>query len=276
MTFLPIYRYRAFGDPFQELFGNQLAFFDPWKDYKATEMILPSSFRWINEPLCFTRRRLKSRLNENFRVQINVDGFNPETIQTKIEGKKLIVQAKHEDRQADGDFNYREMRKSYDLPEHADMNNVVSFVTSNNMLVIEVPIRDPEVERKLVEAQAEASKEVAQFGQYRDPIFDYVGFLNNCGFHQRIVEIDDKGQKQLQILLPMKNAKPDMVKVSVKDNQLTVQCESSYKDETCKERSFFRKSITLPPGTQVDQLQSQITDNGEIKIEAPYVEPTQQ
>ncbi|CAF3946854.1 unnamed protein product, partial [Rotaria magnacalcarata] len=69
---------------------------------------------------------------------------------------------------------------------------------------------------------------------------------------------------------------PDIVEVSVKDNQLTVQCESSYKDETCKERPFFRKSITLPPGTQVDQLQPQITDSDELKIEAPYVETTQQ
>ncbi|CAF2228891.1 unnamed protein product [Rotaria magnacalcarata] len=114
------------------------------------------------------------------------------------------------------------------------------------MLVIEVPIHDSEVERKLVEAQAEASKEVAQFGQY------VTRFLTMLTFW------------------------PDIVEVSVKDNQLTVQCESSYKDETCKERPFFRKSITLPPGTQVDQLQPQITDSDELKIEAPYVETTQQ
>ncbi|CAM4784432.1 unnamed protein product [Rotaria magnacalcarata] len=174
--------------------------------------LLPDIRKHINEPLCLTRRRVKSRLDENFRVQINVDGFNPEIIQTKIE----------------------------------DVNNVVSLVTSNNMLVIEVPIHDSEVERKLVDAQAEASKEVAQFGQY------VTRFLTMLTFW------------------------PDMVEVSVKDNQLTVQCESSYKDETCKERPFFRKSITLPPGTQVDQLQPQITDSDELKIEAPYVETTQQ
>lgn len=157
-----------------------------------------------------------------------------------------------------------------------DPDNIVSFVTSNNTLVIEVPIRDPEAERKLNEAQAEASKEVAQFGQYRDPIFNHVGFLDTCGFHQRIVDAGDKGQKQLQITLPMKDVKPNMVKVTVKDNQLTVQCESSYKSDNGAQRSFFRKSITLPPGTQVDHLQSHMGDDGELKIEAPYIEMAQQ
>ncbi|CAF0789489.1 unnamed protein product [Rotaria sp. Silwood1] len=144
------------------------------------------------------------------------------------------------------------------------------------MLVIEVPIRNPEVERRLVEAQTEASKELVPFGQYRNPIFDHVGFLDNCGFHQRIVAMDNNGKKQLQISLPIKNVNPNLINVSVKDNQLIVQCERSYKDGNCTERSFFRKSITLPPGTQVDQVQSQITDDGELKIEAPYIEIIQQ
>ncbi|CAF5064078.1 unnamed protein product, partial [Rotaria magnacalcarata] len=87
----------------------------------------------INEPLCLTRRRVKSRLDENFRVQINVDGFNPEIIQTKIEGKKLIVQVKYEDRRVDGDFNYREMRKGYDLPEHPGMFSSNGVVKKNSM-----------------------------------------------------------------------------------------------------------------------------------------------
>ncbi|CAF0787819.1 unnamed protein product [Rotaria sordida] len=276
MAFLPIHRYRVFNDPFQQLFGNPLDFFDPWGDYNTTQLIVPNAFRWINEPLCLARRRLKPRLKEKFRIQLNVDGFNQDTIQTQIDGKKLVVQAKYDDRQGDGDFNYREMRKSYDLPEDADVDNIVSFVTPNNMLVIEVPIRHPEVERHLVEAQDEASKELVPFGQYRKPIFDQVGFLDNCGFHQRIVETDNNGKKQLQISLSMKNIKPNLINVSVKDNLLTVQCEHSYKDENCLQRSFFRKSMTLPPGTQVDQLRSQITDDGELKIDAPYIETTQQ
>ncbi|CAF1589032.1 unnamed protein product, partial [Rotaria sordida] len=42
---------------------------------------------------------------EKYRVQLNVAGFDPETIRTKVEGRKVIVEAKQEDRQPDDDYN---------------------------------------------------------------------------------------------------------------------------------------------------------------------------
>ncbi|CAF2890653.1 unnamed protein product [Rotaria sp. Silwood2] len=90
------------------------------------------------------------------------------------------------------------------------------------MLVVEVPIRHPEIERRLDEAQAEDRKEVAQFGQYRDPIFDFVGFLGDDYVHRRIVETGNNEEKNLEITLPMNNFKPEFVKFSVTDHDLTV------------------------------------------------------
>lgn len=270
--FFPIHRYRISNDPLERLFGSQLDFFDPWRDFQATETIRPDVFRWVNEPLCLARKRLQPRLTEKFRVQLNVNGFNPETIKTQVDGKKLIVQARYDDRQDNGDFSYREIRKSYDLPEHADVANMASFITPEQTLVIEVPVRHPEIERRLDEAQAEASKELVQFGQYRDPIFDFLGFLGDGDVHRRIVDAGNNGEKKLQITLPLKPFKPEVVKVSIKDHELTVQAEYNFKDKNRSERSFFRKSIILPPGTKVDELQSQMTDDGELCIEAPYVE----
>ncbi|CAF0916411.1 unnamed protein product [Rotaria sp. Silwood1] len=95
-----------------------------------------------------------------------------------------------------------------------------------------------------------------QFGQYRDPFFDYVGFLSGSDFQPRIVDKEE-------------------IKVSVKNNELIVQDEHKYKDENRSERSYFFKSTTLPPGTQVDQLKSQLIDDGQLKIEAPYIEQKQ-
>ena len=63
-------------------------------------------------------------LSEKFRVQLNVAGFKPETIQTRIDGRKVIVEAKQEERHASGDFSVREFRKSYDLPEHAGQSSM--------------------------------------------------------------------------------------------------------------------------------------------------------
>ena len=138
------------------------------------------------------------------------------------------------------------------------------------MLVIEVPIKNPENERRIEQAKRE-NHNLAQFGEHRDPFFDYVGFLRGSDFQPHIV---DKGnnQKQLEMTVGMKNYQPQEIKVSVKNNELIVQGEHKHKDENRSERSFFFKSATLPPGTQVDHLQSRMTDDGQLKIEAPFVE----
>ena len=141
------------------------------------------------------------------------------------------------------------------------------------MLVIEVPIRNPENERRLEQAKRD-DRSLVQFGQYRDPFFDYSGFLGGTDFEPRIV---DKGnnQKQLEMTFGMKNFQPQEIKVSVKNNELIVQGEHVQKDPNRSERSFLTKSITLPPGTQVDQLKSFLNNDGQLEIEAPFSEPTQ-
>ena len=147
---------------------------------------------------------------------------------------------------------------------------MASYVTPNNMLVIEVPIHNPEHERRLQQAKNN-DQSLTQFGQYRDPFYDYSGFLSGSDLQPRIV---DKGnnQKQLEMTVGMKDYKPQEIKVSVKNNELIVQGEHQHKDENRSARSFFFKSTLLPPGTQVDQLQSHLTDDGQLKIEAPFVE----
>jgi HSP20 family molecular chaperone IbpA len=147
MSYFPITHYRSYNDPFDRFFGDQLNFFDPWHDFDTLPTpisTIPNSFRWINEPRRIGRRSSSSfqtssnnnslasgntlfptanaslpALSEKFRVQLNVAGFNPETIKTRIDGRKVIVEAKQEDRQNEGDFSIREIRKTYELPEHA-------------------------------------------------------------------------------------------------------------------------------------------------------------
>jgi HSP20 family molecular chaperone IbpA len=125
MALFPIHRYRLFDDPFDRFFGDQLDFFDPWRDldtFPTALSIGPNAFRWVNQPQRLTHSSQSAGSAphaEKFRVQLNVAGFNPETIKTKVEGRKVIVEANQEDRQADGDFHIRQLRKTYELPEHA-------------------------------------------------------------------------------------------------------------------------------------------------------------
>jgi HSP20 family molecular chaperone IbpA len=139
MAFFPIRHYRLFDDPFDRFFGDQLDFFDPWRDfdtYPTALSIRPNAFRWVNQPQRLTHHHHRNvepttptPHSEKFRVQLNVAGFNPETIKTKVEGRKVIVEAKQEDRQPDGDYHIRELRKTYELPEHASKLLIISHKT---------------------------------------------------------------------------------------------------------------------------------------------------
>lgn len=153
MSFFPITHFRSLHDPSDRFFGDQLHLFDPWRDFDTfptTFSTKPNSFRWINQPRRMSRSSSSSTyhstagnsmtgnnnlnngntlipvstsvapaISEKFRVQLNVAGFNPESIKTRIDGRKVIVEAKQEERQGEGDYSIREIRKTYELPEHA-------------------------------------------------------------------------------------------------------------------------------------------------------------
>lgn len=299
MSYFPITHYRSLNDPFDRFFGDQLNFFDPWRDFDTfptTLSTFPNSFRWINAPRNVARRSSSSfhtssgsagsgntllpittstipALSEKFRVQLNVAGFNPDTIRTHVEGRKVIVEAKEEERQGSGDYSLREIRKTYELPEHADSSNLASFVTPNNMLVIEVPVNAPRLERRPSQTLADTHA-LSLFGQFRDPLFDYPGFIGSPDFRPQIIDIGG-GQKHIKMSLAVKNYRPEQIKVSIKNNELLVQAEHIYTDNNRSERSFLTKSISLPPGTQAAQLKSFLNSDGQLEIEAPFIEPTQ-
>ena len=152
---------------------------------------------------------------------------------------------------------------------------MTSYITPNHILVIEVPIKKAEVEQNLAAQPKNEQENVAQFGEHRDSVFDYPGFLASSDFQPQIVD-KENNEKQLEMSVEMKNYRPEEIKVSVKNDELIVKGEHRNTDANHFERSFFFKSTKLPPGTQIEQLQSFLTDDGRLKIQAPFVAQTEQ
>lgn len=133
MALFPYFSRRPFfSDPF---FFNELDFFDPWFDFSPfppTPFSPPSSrSRWYKREDQVSYSSSNSNNNarsfeqtsslagpEKFRIQLSIDGFNPDSIQKRVEGRKLIIEGKHEDRQDDRNFTNRQMRETYDLPNN--------------------------------------------------------------------------------------------------------------------------------------------------------------
>lgn len=156
-----------------------------------------------------------------------------------------------------------------------DAEHMTSYITPNQMLVIEVPIKKPEAEPSPAAQAKNQEKNVTQFGEHRDSSFDYPGFLASSDFQPKIVDTENN-EKQLELSVDMKNYRPEEIKVSVKNDELIVKGERRHTDANHFERSFFFKSTKLPPGTQIEQLQSFRTDDGRLKIQAPFIAQKEQ
>ncbi len=148
---------------------------------------------------------------------------------------------------------------------------MVSYVTPNNTLIVDIPLHNHEHKQRYVESkssQTNDSHHLLSYGQHRDQSFNYHHFYTSA-FTPKVVDAGGQ-KKKLQMSLPMKNYRPEQIKVSVKNNDLIIQGEHLSNDNRNLEKTYFYKSITLPPGTQTDHLQSHLTHDGHLQIEAPY------
>ncbi|CAF4092860.1 unnamed protein product [Adineta steineri] len=282
MSSLPIHRYPrpSKDNKFDsDTFGDDFEWFDPWKD---TNSNTPGSLRWINQPKQQSVEEkvapaLQSPIyGDKYRVKLDISDFDPETIQTKLEGRLLIIEAKKKHHHQSNSENVIE-RILYDLPEpvyeHADAEHLVSYVTLSNMLIVEIPLHNHEHKQRYLQSTStntNDNSELLPYGQHRDQSFDYHHF-HTSAFTPKV--LDAEGQKKkLQMSLPMKNCHPEQIKVSVKNNDLIIQGKHISPGDRSLEKSYFYKSITLPPGTQIDHLQSYLTQDGHLQIEAPFTE----
>ena len=58
-----------------------------------------------------------ANVDEEFKVNLDVAHFKPEEIQVKTVDNKVVISAKHEERQDEHGFIMREFKRSYMLPK---------------------------------------------------------------------------------------------------------------------------------------------------------------
>lgn len=122
MASLPVTRYRRCSKDTtrdSNIFGNDFELFDPWRDRHVDTA---GSLRWIKQPKQHTEFEEKVApalespvYGDKYRVKLDIADLDPDTIETTIEGRLLIIEAKkkhHHKNTAD-----EKERKMYDLPE---------------------------------------------------------------------------------------------------------------------------------------------------------------
>nr|UQK61698.1 small heat shock protein [Carpetania matritensis] len=76
---------------------------------------------------------------EDFSVRLDVSHFQPEELTVKTTGNRVIVHARHEEKQDEHGYIEREFTRTYLLPEDVDPDTVKSCLSGDGVLSIEAP-----------------------------------------------------------------------------------------------------------------------------------------
>lgn len=216
-------------------FTPTLDIFDPFDDL---DHMLGRNLEWLTIPTFMKRRQ--PRVPRKYRITLDCAGYNPKSIKTEIQNNKLILYGKEEDKNENGDYSTKEFRKSYNLPENAEVDKLVSFMTRNGHLVVEVPLK--------VETQSAVT--------------------NTDDLFPKLVESND-GKKYVTMNCSVPtNIDPSKLTVTCKDRDIIIKAEENQETNDTKSRMYYYKRCTMPENTDFNSLKCHY-ENGQLSIQAP-------
>lgn len=209
-----------------------LDLFDPFDDL---DNVLARNMAWINQP-DFLRQVAVPRVPHKYRVTADCFGYKPDAIKTEILDGKLVVSGKEGDagRDEHSDYSFKEFKRTYTLPNNLETDKMVSFITKDGKLVVEIPFKE-EKKESLFPSVAE--------------------------------DKDGKKRVTMNFDLP-KNVDPSKLKVTCKDRDLIVQAEDKVAKEDGESQFYYYRRCTFPENTDFDALKCTL-ENNKLAIEAP-------
>ena len=214
-------------------FRPTLDIFDPFDEL---DQMMGRNLEWLTVPSFLQMRQPK--VPRKYRISLDCAGYNPKAIKTEVKDNKLYISAKEEIKNENGDYSTKEFRKTYELPENAETDKLVSFVTGQGQLVVEVPLH---VEEKQ---------------SVEDDLFP------------KIVETREGGKQVTMKCSVPKHVDPSKLTVTCKDRDLIIKAEDVQENEDKYSRRYYYKRCTMPENTDFKELKCHF-ENNSLVIEAP-------
>lgn len=212
---------------------NTLDMFDPFDELDTT---IGRNFQWLNRPEFMSP--LFPRVPQKYRVSLDCYGYDPKNIKTDCKNNTLtVIGSEKGEPDSKGDFFSKEFKKTYKLPDNAECDKLVSFMTPDGQLVVEVPLKETRL----------------SLGEDMLP---------------KIVDAPD-GSKQVSMKFQVpNNIKPENIDVSVKDRCLVVKAEEKKENQDSFSRFNYYQKTTLPENTDFNNLKCNL-ENNQLLITAP-------
>lgn len=196
------------------------------------------NLNWLDMPEFMRLPTSQPLFPKKFRVTTDVAGFAPKSIKTEVsdDKKRLFVSGSEGEpkKTAQEDYSIREFRKTFNLPENVDIDQMVSFVTANDKLVVEIPYKETTIRENLL------------------PRVEGEGETKQVSFDLQLPE----------------NIDPSKIKVTCKDRDLIVQADHKQEKPDSYSQTSFYSRTTLPQTTNFKQLKCHF-DNHKLSVTAP-------
>ncbi|KAM7535954.1 hypothetical protein Aperf_G00000094756 [Anoplocephala perfoliata] len=200
-----------------------------------------------------------------FKVYFNVKNFDPKEISVRAENNRLIVQAQKSAAKG-GAAVHESVGRSLPLPPSVDRDHINATVTSDDVLVVEAPVNEPNY--KSIKLNSDHAEGLAiEPLQVKDK---QLAVTNKEGL--QIMTAED-GSKKMHLELKVDpHFEPKDLKVWAKGNKVYVHGATSKKEETDKlSRSEFHqfcRAFVTPEVVDASKAQAEI-DKGHLVVEAP-------
>lgn len=215
---------------------------------------------FLDEPSIFRHLLNAKKSARKHRVRVDLHGLSPKCVKTEFSAdkSKLVVSAKEgerSDNDEDANFFVKEFRRTFELPANVETDKMTSFVTRNDHLVIEIPIREEESNNELV-----ASKRKT---------------LTSDEKSKRVQNENEtlSGSKRVKWNVELPNdVDSSKIKVTCHDRNVIVEARDRVEtpDGGVSQVYFYRRNM-LPENADLDRVKCVLLENNRLMIEAPFL-----
>jgi len=221
---------------FVDTWNKQLNTLDMFDAFDPLDHTIGRNMQWLNRPE-FMQPALP-KVPQKYRITLDCVGYSPADIKTEFKDGKLTVWGCQSTKcDETGDFHNKEFKKTYTMPVNAECDKMVSFMTGDRQLCIEVPLKETELHQ-------------------------------NFDLFPQICDAENGGKCMKMKFTVPENIAPEHIHINIKDRCLVVKAEEKKVKPDGVSTFHYYKKTTLPENTEWDELKCSY-DNHQISVCAP-------